>query len=162
MTPKAASWVAPSVVVATLSLFGALIFNDIQLRDSAADQRQTKLATELSLLTQMQNVITQSAYRRTLYARQFTELRSGRRDALSPAAYRATAEEAANMEYFAWLINKGHLVAHDAEELWGPQMVCEYERIFVPAFADAQVYLANLSQFVRKHASKLGHRANCT
>src|ERR1035441_4617477 len=97
------NWVAFSAVIATLSLVAALVFSAIQLRDAAVSQRQTKIATELGLLTQLQTVISRSAYSRVPYEQQFRELRAGRRSVLTADAYRATAEEAANMDYFAWL-----------------------------------------------------------
>src|SRR5271157_467419 len=98
-------WVALSAVVATISLIAALGFSAVQLRDAADSQRQTKLATELGLLTQLQTVMSHSTYSRVPYEQQFRELRAGRRSVLTAGAYRATAEEATNMDYFAWLFN---------------------------------------------------------
>ncbi len=144
-----------------MSLVAALVFNGVQLHDSATAARQTKLATELGLLTELQTVMSQATYSRVPYERQFAELRTGRRVTLSPSAYRATAVEGANMDYFAWLFNKGFIDAPGAEELWGPRMVCEYKRAFAAAFAEAPLDLTNLFEFVRRRGPALAHLASC-
>ena len=159
---SARNWVAlSSAIVAALSLIAALVFSSIQLRDAAESQHQTKLATELGLLTQLQGVISQSAYSRVPYEHQFRELRAGRRSRLTPAAYRVTSEEASNMDYFAWLFNNHYLNARGAEELWGPRMICEYKRAFAPAFQEAARDLTNLFEFVRARDHALSHLATC-
>jgi hypothetical protein len=155
------NWVAFSAVIATLSLVAALVFSAIQLRDAAVSQRQTKIATELGLLTQLQTVISRSAYSRVPYEQQFRELRAGRRSVLTADAYRATAEEAANMDYFAWLFNNRYVTARGAEELWGPRMICEYKRAFAPAFQEAARDLTNLFEFVRARDRALSHLSTC-
>ncbi len=155
------NWIAVSAVVATLSLIAALVFSGIQLKDAASAQHETKLATELGLLTQLQSVLSQSAYSRVPYEPQFRELREGRRSAVSTAAYRVAAEEAANMDYFAWLFDNHYLVAHGAEELWGPRMICEYKRAFAPAFQQAARDLTNLYEFVRLRDRALSALGTC-
>ncbi len=35
------------------------------------------------------------------------------------------------MDYFAWLFNSRVLTAPGADRLWGPVMVCEWNKIFV-------------------------------
>jgi hypothetical protein len=144
-----------------LSLVGALVFNGVQVRSSASSQRQSKLATELGLLTQLQAVINQSVYSRVPYARQFRELRHGRRTRLTKAAYRSTAEEASNMDYFAWLFNNGYLTARDADRLWGPRMICEWKRAFAPALPNAPQDLPNLLLFVQKRQRALSRLVPC-
>jgi hypothetical protein len=151
------NWTALSAVVAAI----ALVFSANQIREGADAQSQTKRATELGLLTELQSVLSQSTYQRVPYERQFVELRAGKRARLSPAAYRAAAEEAANMDYVAWLFNNGYLKAQDAEQLWGPRMICEYKRVFAPAFADASLDISNLFEFVRQRSSALVRLASC-
>lgn len=152
-------WTAISGIVAALSLAAALIFNGIQAHDSAVAQHQAQLATELGLLTQLQSVMSDSVYSRVAYAAQFRELRAGRRDGLSPRAYRALAEEAANMDYFAWLFDNGYLTVAGADELWGPRMVCEYKRAFAPALDRPTRDLPNLLRFIQQRGRKLSHLA---
>jgi hypothetical protein len=148
-------WAAWSAIVAALSLAAALIFNGIQLHNSAAAQRQAKLATELGLLTQLESTLDDSVYRRVRYTRQFRELRAGLRDHLTRPAFRVTAEEAASMDYFAWLFNSGHLTARGADELWGPRMICEYKQAFAPAFEDPARDVPQLVKFSRKRGRRL-------
>jgi len=152
-------WAAVSGIVAALSLTAALIFNGIQAHDSAVAQRQTKLATELGLLEQMQSAMTKSIYSRVPYVGQFRDLRAGRRGALSGRAYRVTAEEAASMNYFAWLFNNGYVTAPGADELLGPRMICEYQQAFAPAFNDSAHELPDLLQFIQERGRELSKLA---
>jgi hypothetical protein len=148
-------WAAWSGIVAALSLAAALVFNGIQTHDSAVAQRQAKLATELGLLAQIQSVMSESVYSRVPYVAQFRELRAGRRGALGGRAYRVTAEEAADMNYFAWLFNNGYLNASGADELLGPRMICEYQQAFTLALKDPVGDLPDLLQFIRERGPKL-------
>jgi hypothetical protein len=149
------NWGAFSATVAALSLAAALVFNGIQVRDSADAQHQAKLATELGLLTQLQTVMSQSVYSRVPYKRQFQELRAGRRAGLTASAYRVTAQEASNVDYFAWLFNNGYLDARGADELWGPRMICEYKQAFAPALQGAAQDLPDLLAFIQKRGRVL-------
>lgn len=148
-------WAAWSAIVAALSLAAALIFNGIQVHNSAVAQRQAKLATELGLLMQLQNVMSESVYSRGPYARQFRQLRAGRRRGLTPPAYRVTAGEAANMDFFAWLFNNGYLTVPGADKLWGPRMICEYKLAFAPAFKDPTLDLPDLVEFIQERGPRL-------
>jgi hypothetical protein len=148
----AARW---SVIIAAAGLLLALGFNGVQVRDSARAQNQARLATELGLLTQLQNVMSESVYRRVQFAPQFRQMRAGRRGSLTPPAYRATAEEAANMDYLAWLFNSGHLTVEGADQLWGPRMICEYQRAFAPSLATPAQDLPDLLEFIRQRGSEL-------
>jgi hypothetical protein len=155
-------WAAWSGIVAALTLVVALVFNGIQVHDSTTAQRQAKVATELSLLAQIQSAMTRSVYSRVPYVRQFHELRTGHRGALGQNAYRVTAEEAANMNYFAWLFNNGYLNAKGADELLGPQMVCEYQRAFTRVLKNPASELPDLVRFIQERRSKLEKLAgNC-
>jgi hypothetical protein len=150
-------WAAWSGVVAALSLAAALVFNGVQVHDSAVAQRQAKLASELSLMTQLQDAMNESVYSRVQFTRQFQQLRAGKRSSLTPTAYRVMAEEAANMDYFAWLFNSGFLSANGADELWGPRMICEYKRAFAPALLNPAQDLPELLQFIESRGPKLSH-----
>lgn len=148
-----------AVIVAAASLVVALAFNGLQARDSAHAQNQARLATQLGVLTQLQNVMSESVYRRVQFAKQFKELRAGRRGSLTPAAYQATVEEAANMDYMAWLFNHGYLSVEAADQLWGPRMVCEYEKAFAPSLPTPAQDLPALVEFIRERGpvlTKLG------
>ena len=160
-TKRRPSWAALSVVVAALSLAAGLIFNGKQVEDGANSQRQAKIATELGLLTQLQDAINRAVYSRVPYTREFDELRSGRRSALGPAAYRVTAEEASTMDYFAWLFNNGYLSAQGADVLWGPRMICEYQQAFAPAFQEAARDLPALAEFIQRRGRTLAPLERC-
>lgn len=148
-------WAAVSGIVAAISLVAALVFNAMQVHDSTIAQRQSKVATELALLAQIQSSMTKSVYSRIPYVKQFRELEEGKRSGLSHAAYRVTAEEAANMDYFAWLFNNGYLEAPGADELIGARMLCEYQQAFAPALANPAGDLSDLVQFIQEHRKKL-------
>jgi hypothetical protein len=124
-------------------------------------QNQAKIATELGLLTQLQDEIAHSIYSRVPYAGQFNELSSGRRATLSPAAYRVTAEEASKMDYFAWLFNHHYLTARGADEIWGPRMICEYQHAFAPAFQEAGRDLPELVEFIERRGPRLAPLEAC-
>jgi len=149
---RLAAW---SAVIAALSLAAALGFNGWQAHESAVAQRQSKLATELGLLTQLQGAMSESVYSRVPYHQQFRALRAGRRGRLTPAAYRATVIEAANMDYFAWLFNSEHLTVDGADELWGPLMVCEYKLAFAPALRSSTRDLPHLIEFIQERGHRL-------
>jgi hypothetical protein len=148
-------WQAISALVAVSTLIAALVFNGIQVSAGADAQRQAKLATELGLLTQLQTAMTQSVYNRVRYADQFRQLRAGRRAALGPDAYRRTAEEAAMMDYVAWLFNKGYVASGQADEIWGPRMLCEYRQAFAPALRDPAHDLGDLVEFIQDRGRRL-------
>lgn len=144
-----------AVIVAAASLFVALVFNGLQVRDSAHAQNQARLATQLGVLTQLQNVMSESVYRRVRFAKQFRELRAGLRGGLTSPAYKATVEEAANMDYMAWLFNNGYLSVEGADQLWGPRMVCEYEKAFAPSLPTPAQDLPALVEFIRERGPEL-------
>jgi hypothetical protein len=150
---KAATWAG--VAVAVLGLAAALVFNGIQVRDSARAQRQSKTATELALLAQIQSTLIESAYQRIHFVQEFRDLREGRRANLSNDAYRVVAEEGANMNYYAWLFNHGYLTAEGADELFGPQMICEYKQAVAPAFEEAPRELPDLVEFIQARGTRL-------
>jgi hypothetical protein len=150
-----------SVAIAAVSLAAALVFNGIQVRGSAEAQRQAKTATELGLLTQLQSALTASVYSRVPYATEFQQLRAGQRSALSSQAYRAVSEEAANMDYFAWLFNNGFIRTPGAERLWGPLMICEWKQAFAPALTDPVRDLPNLFRFVQQRDRELAQLEPC-
>lgn len=148
-------WAAWSGVIAALSLVVALAFNGIQVHDSTVAQRQSKVATELTLLAQIQSAMTSSMYSRVPYVKQFREIKAKDRNALGPRAYRVTSEEAANMNYFAWLFNNGYLNAKGADELLGPRMICEYQQAFTSALKEPTEELPDLVRFIQERFPKL-------
>jgi len=148
-------WSRSAVIVATLSLLVALVFNSVQARSTAESQDDARLATELGLLTQLQSVMSNSVYARVQYAPQFRQLRSGSRRQLTPPAYRATVEEAANMDYLAWLFNNGYLTSDGADGLWGPRMICEYKQAFAPGLSTPAQDLPELVRFIQERGPEL-------
>jgi hypothetical protein len=159
--PQRASWQAISAAIAILSLAAALVFNGLQVRSSANAQRQSRLATELGLLTQLQDVMNTSVASRVPYARQFQDLRAGRRGQLTPDAYQAVIQEGSNMDYFAWLFSSGYLTAPGADRLWGPRMICEYKQALAPAISDPAQALPNLVQFIQERGTELSRLERC-
>ena len=156
-----ANWQAISALIAVGGLIAAIVFNAVQVRSSADAQRQSKLATELGLLTQLQDVMNRSVASRVPYARQFQALRAGRRSQLSADAYRAVIQEASNMDYFAWLFNHSYITAPGADRLWGPRMICEYKQAFAPAIANPAQDLPNLLRFIQERGRELSGLSPC-
>lgn len=154
-------WAAVSAVVAALSLTAALIFNGIQVGDSAEAQQQAKVATELGLLTQLQDSMRKSLYSRVPYGAKFRQMRNDGPTVLSLPAYRVMAEEAASMDYFAWLFNKGYLNAPGADQLWGPRMICEFKQVFAPGFQDPTYEVPDLYQFIVERPQLSHLAAHC-
>lgn len=152
---RGSRWTRVPVVVGVLSLLVALVFNGIQAHDSAIAQHEAKLASELSLMTQLQDAMNATVYNRVQFGRQFAQMRDGKRGELTPPAYRAVAEEAANMDYFAWLFNSGFLDAPGADKVWGPRMVCEYKRAFAPALPEPAQELPELLRFIESRGVRL-------
>jgi hypothetical protein len=154
-------WTAVSVAIAAIGLVAALVFNGLQVRDSAEAQRQAKSATELGLLTQLQGVMSESLYSRVPYKEQFRRLRAGLPGRLTPAAYRVMVEEASNMDYFAWLFNEGYLTAPGADELWGPRMICEFKQVFAPGFENPAREVPDLYRFIQERPRLLQLAGRC-
>ena len=148
-------WSRWPVIIAALSLLVALVFNSVQARNAAESQDDARLATELGLLTQLQSVMSSSVYARVQYAPQFRRLRGGGRSQLTPPAYRATVEEAANMDYLAWLFNNGYLTSDGADHLWGPRMICEYKQAFAPGLSTPAQDLPELVRFIQERGPEL-------
>lgn len=144
-----------SAIIAGLSLAVAIGFNGCQISASAEAQRQAKLATELGLLTQLQDQLNESVYARVRFTPEFRQLRSGERLQLSRRAYRATAMEAANMDYMAWLFNNGYLTAPRSDALWGTRMICEYRRAFAPGLQHPAQDLPELIRFIQSRGPDL-------
>jgi hypothetical protein len=150
-----------STLIAAIALFAGLVFNGLQIQGSSTAQRQARVTTELGILTQLQGTLSGSIYRRVPYAQQFQELRLGRRAALTAPAYQITAEEAADIDYFAWLFNNHYLTAPGSEKLWGPRMICEYQHAFAPAFQEAARDLPDLIVFIRRRGPSLAKLERC-
>ncbi|MBS1894217.1 MAG: hypothetical protein JST59_23195 [Actinobacteria bacterium] len=149
------NWTAVSAIIGVFALAVAVGFNALQAMSSADADHQSQLATELGLLTQLQSVTSRSVYNRTRYTKQFEELRDGRRSGLTRPAYRATAEEAATLDYVAWLFDNGYVDTGRADELWGPRMLCEYRQAFAPALKDPAHDLPNLLEFIQQRGHRL-------
>ena len=148
-----------SVLIAAATLLAGLIFNGWQLMENASAQRESRLASELNLLTRLQRTMNQDVYSRGVYESQFRELRAGTRRDLTHIAYRAAAEEAATMEYVAWLFNNDHVSVSDADELWGPLMSCEFRRTFLPGLQDPTQDLPELIEFLQERGRRLSELA---
>lgn len=155
MSTKKDKWAAWSAAVAVISLIAALVFNGIQVRDSANAQRQARVATELGLLAEIQTAMTRSIYAKVPHADELRDLEADRRSSLSRRAYQLVAEEAYGMNYFAWLFNNGYLKAPEADELLGPVMVCEFQQLFVRVFEDPAGEVPELTKFVQRRVEQV-------
>jgi hypothetical protein len=138
-----------SALTAIASLVVALIFNGLQVRDSADQARQAKLATELQLLTQLNGLVTQSEVTFNPRSSEIVraELRNGQLSNKTNAELGMTLK---NLDYLAWLVNNGFIRVAGARQLWARRMKCLYAtavRVYGPT---ANVRLPNLERFVSR------------
>jgi hypothetical protein len=157
------SWEGLSGVVAVVGLAAAVLFNGCQVSQGADSLRESRTATELQLLTQLQTVLKETVYGRYPYIGEIRALRRGVRRSVSEKAQRAVLEEAADLDYLAWLLTAGHVRTSGAERLWRAVMVCEWRLAIVPVLGQDVVSASapNLEHFVTKHQSSVLREQAC-
>jgi hypothetical protein len=139
-----------SALTAIASLVVALIFNGLAVRDSADQERQAKLATELGLMTQLSGVLAQSEA--ALDPRNPKVVLAEERSAVLPRKVATVwGETLRNLDYLSWLFNSDFIDIPGARQLWGSRMQCLYTtaaRIFGPGVIKA--HDPNLVRFANR------------
>lgn len=136
-----------SALTAIASLVVALIFNGLAVRDSAKQESETRLATQLQLLTQLNGLVAQSES--TVQPLDAEFLRAEARDAqLSYQTNSEFSDALKNMDYLAWLFNNGYVGIRSSRELWGQRMECMYVSAVLVYGPTVEQRLQNLARFV--------------
>jgi hypothetical protein len=126
------SWEGWSVAVAVVGLLVALVFNTIgvwrqleQNQQAVEQAKQTRVFTQLGLLTQLGLTVTASERA----AANANEHRCDKDtlNSLRPPETAALWEALSNYEYLAWLFNHKHLTLSSARTFWTPYMLDAYK-----------------------------------
>jgi hypothetical protein len=137
-----------SAITAIVSLVVALVFNGLQVRDSAEQARASRQATELGLLTQLNGIVARSESTVSPLDREFLQAEAHSGAVLSPKTEASLAITLKNLDYMAWLFNKGFVDIPGARQLWARRMKCMYATAVLVYGKTANVRLRNLQQFV--------------
>lgn len=137
-----------SAITAIASLVVALVFNGIQVRDSADQARASRQATELGLMTQLNEIVAQAESSVSPLDREFrqAELHYQYLSFRTAGQFAVTLK---NLDYLAWLYNHGYVAIPGARQLWEQRMKCMYATavlIYTPKYIYPR--LPNLRQFV--------------
>jgi hypothetical protein len=126
------SWEGVSVAIAVVGLRVALVFNTVGVwRQVEQDQlaveqaRQTRVFTQLGLLTQLGLTVTASE-RAAASANEHRCDGGTLTNTLDPEDKAALWEALSNYEYLAWLFNHKHLTLSSARRFWAPYMLDAY------------------------------------
>jgi hypothetical protein len=124
MTPakgwRAINW---QLLVATISLIAALIFNSLSARDAASQAKRSANANELGLLQTINGSVVTTIAR----IQAEPQLQHPIKGHLRPSARSALVEALNEFDYLAWLYNHHHLTSQDARRYWYQPMRCVYE-----------------------------------
>jgi hypothetical protein len=94
----------------------------LQVRDSAQQARDTKQATELQLLTQLNDLVAESQVTVDPLSSEFRRAEGA--GALSPKTNASFGQVLKNMDYLAWLFDDGFIAIPEARELWQRRTEC--------------------------------------
>lgn len=136
-----------SAITAIASVVLALVFNGLQVRDSADQARAARQATELALLTQLNGIVARSESTVSPLDQEFrqTEVRNQQLSNRTEAALSITLK---NLNYLAWLYNNGFVSIPGARQLWERQMNCMYATAVLVFTPRIDVRLQALRRFV--------------
>ncbi|MEA2365936.1 MAG: hypothetical protein QOE69_3138 [Thermoleophilaceae bacterium] len=146
---RRAWWRDISTAVGVAGLLLALIFNTIGVWRSEREARKSRVASEVSLLTQVGNGANQAA-------RALTESGANDKRCLKAAGLALNDSEEARLadalnyyDYLAWLFNHDQITLQSAKDYWGPDMLDVYElgKKFTGSYVD--VAYAELARFNR-------------
>jgi hypothetical protein len=127
---------AISTLIALIGLIGAIVFNGIQVR-------QAKEATELQLLTDLHGALAQTETQLQVHNTEILNVISAREDeqesgrpnnrdkTLNPSTQRVVDVAGANMEYLAFLFERGHIELAGSDRLWGDVLSCQFRDTYV-------------------------------
>jgi hypothetical protein len=156
------SWRDVPTAVAVVGLIVALVFNTIGVWRSAREDGQTRRATEVNLLTQLDAFVNRAE--QELNASKGLQRRCERFAALT-----LTRDETAQLfsalqyyDYMAWLFNDEHITLEPAKRYWAPNMLDAY-RVGTTFHPDGEIdeKFAELAAFQRTADDRLWPRDPC-
>ena len=115
-------WQAVGTVTAVLSLVAALVFNGIQVRNNGHQQRASREATELQLLTQLNGVVNDA----TLGISGVLNRANKTSLALSSRERALLDHALGEFDYVAWLFENRFLTLPAAKRYWLNALGCAY------------------------------------
>ena len=114
-----------ATALAVIGLLVTLLFNTIGVWRSEDQARKSRIATEVSLLTQVGDAVNRAET-------SLTEL--GANDKACEQAPHLTEKQEASLhsaltyyDYLAWLFNQGHVTQESAKRYWGVNMTYAYD-----------------------------------
>ena len=155
-------WRDVPTAVAVVGLIVALTFNTIGVWRSVQENQQTRLATEVNLLTQLDAFVNQAELQLNA-----TEGLTKRCDRV--LAFALTRGETARLfsalqfyDYMAWLFNEEHITMEPAKRFWAPNMLDAY-RVGTTFQPDGEIddKFAELAAFQRTADKGLWPRDPC-
>jgi hypothetical protein len=117
-------WRDAPTVVAALTLAAGLVFNACQARSQTQEAAQTRIYTQISLLTEMASQARESE--KTIESSEMPALACDReyRESDLSLADSAVLEDALDIyEHMAWLFNERHVAMDSARSLWTPRII---------------------------------------
>jgi hypothetical protein len=115
------SWQGIASLTAIASLVVALIFNGLQVQQTRHASDEDREATELQVFTQLHQLVNDSL------ASVVISGDSWNTGVLSEDESRSLSRAMNDMEYLAWLFNRGYVKLSGAEALWAPAVRCVYD-----------------------------------
>jgi hypothetical protein len=109
-------------ITAIASLVAALVFNGLQVADTASQQRATRQATEVQLLTQLNSVVNDGNLQ-IANLLQRTDKPSTRLNYREQALFDHALN---NFDYVAWLFKNKFLTLRAAKNYWTRALACAY------------------------------------
>jgi hypothetical protein len=133
-------------VTAVASLVLALVFNALQVRDSAQQARENKQATELQLLTQLNGLVAESQVTVDPLSREFRRAEGA--GVLSAKTNASFGQVLKNMDYLAWLFDDGFIAIPGARHMWQRRMECLYSTAILVYDPTTKSRLPNLERLI--------------
>lgn len=142
-----------STLTAVAGLAVALVFNALQVRDSAKQERETRQATQLELLTELNGLVTPFQTKVVPLSPEFRRAEDGN-GSLSNSTNANFAATLTNLNYLAWLFDNGYVAIPAARQLWSPEMECADATALLVYGPRARARLSALDRFVHPGSHK--------
>ena len=155
-------WRDVPTAVAVVGLIVALSFNTIGVWRSVQESEQTRRATEVNLLTQLDAFVNQAEQELNATEDLDTRCNGNRVYSLSDGDNARLFAALQYYDYMAWLFNEEHITMGPAKSYWAPNMLDTYRvgTIFRPQ-KEINEHYAELAAFQRTADEALWPRDPC-
>jgi len=155
-------WRDVPTAVAVVGLIVALIFNTVGVWRSVQESEQTRRATEVNLLTQLDTFVNQAEQEINATDVLATRCKPNRPYTLTDGDEARLFAALQHYDYLAWLFNKEHITMGPAKSYWAPNMLDTYRvgTIYRPQ-EEINEHYAELAAFQRTADEALWPRDPC-